>query len=217
VSINDVWRDLDKNIHVFQKTNFDDIPDTSGVYAWFYPIKVKSLELDKLFDEINKVYFYDSLKAGPPHDTVSIDFSWRKIEIDVCEKTNQTSSNLPQDIYTSWETISKNDEKFTILRKILMASSILMPPLYVGKAKRLDERCRQHRKSRGEKGTFKTRFEEYAKNMNLSVQSVDELIFVCVYTSDIGDEDNLNDSYDNPRSLVEEILKRAARPPYGLK
>ena len=84
-----------------------------------------------------------------------------------------------------------------------------MPPLYVGKAMNLRSRCFQHLD--GNSSDFSERYVKYAEDSKLNARLVSDLILACVRMD--GDVS----SVANSEHLVEEILKAAARPPYGIR
>ncbi len=216
MSVNDVWRRIDKQLGVYLKGSFDQIPKEAGVYAWFYPIKVSSYDLNELLRELSQVSNYDAKSGAHPAGKNDIEFNWKTIKVYIEEgiRFNQ----IPSPVYGAWDGIVNNEEKFLELRKALMSASILMPPLYIGKTINLRNRCSQHLKGGSdEKSGFHQRFEKYAEDKEFTTRKVEDLIFVCIRTQVHENQNNYNNAYDNPHSIVEEILKATARPPYGVK
>ena len=89
-----------------------------------------------------------------------------------------------------------------------------MPPLYVGKSTNLRQRYGQHVSvDETQLSGFGKRFNLYADELGLPLQVAD-LVFACVRSpvqlSDFGrDEDH--------ERLLEHVLIRIARPPFGLR
>ena len=115
---------------------------------------------------------------------------------------------LADPIRATWSRLSKDDGgAFDELRRVLLQASLLMPPLYVGKAVDLRERCGAHIDSRS---GFAKRYETRADELGLRARRVRDLILVTMRTEAVGQET------DEAERLVEEILKLVARPPYGI-
>ena len=97
---------------------------------------------------------------------------------------------------------------------ILLVSSILMPPLYIGKTKNLRQRCIQHQNLSCEQNSFSKRFYDYAQENSLGSKSVKDLIFVCIKTDEINsNSDQVGKDYFE--ELIEEVLKISAKPVFG--
>jgi len=211
--VSDVWRQIDRHIDVFTKDNFDLVPDSSGIYAWFYPLKVTGYDLEELIEDLSRVSNYDAKNESSPTQTQYFNFNWSKSKITL--EQSHINKKIPENVYNAWNKLieGENKEEFFILRKQLMSASILMPPLYIGKATNLRERCYQHRNKNNDCGSnFKIRFENFAKENDFKTKKVEDLIFVCIKTEEKDEYDN---SFHNTRSIVEEILKAVAKPPYG--
>ena len=207
MKVNDVWRSIDQHLSVYVKGNFDQIPESSGVYAWFYPLKMSTNSLEDLVHEFRVVHSYDANSEGEFVGQSEIAFKWDKLLLDV--KLKPSFKELNSAIYEQWNETLQDQNKSLELRKSLMSASILMPPLYIGKSYNLRERCAQHLNNEKE-GCFKSRFETFAKSNGLSSQSVRELIFVTILAGE-----NKSKGYSDEQSLIEEILKLVAKPSYG--
>ncbi len=207
MSISDVWRNIDKHLSVYVKGNFDQVPSVSGVYAWFYPLKVATTNLDDLIKELKVVQNYDAKTEGLFISDTDIPFKWDELNLKVEYKIKNRS--LPDDIYQQWESTIKNDADLLEVRKTLMSASILMPPLYIGKTSNLRNRCSQHINT-DKKGCFTSRFEDFACSRELTTQSVNDLIFVTILAGN-----NKSNGFKDEQSLIEEILKAVAKPSYG--
>ena len=117
---------------------------------------------------------------------------------------------------TLWNEAVADKKKFDNLRRIIMKSSILLPPLYVGKSNNLSIRCSQHRNGNDKKSSFYKRYREFAKKNNVRAQEVSDLLFVCLSTIE-ETKDNKDIYIENLESLVEEILKTISKPAYSVK
>jgi hypothetical protein len=217
--MDDVWRDISKYINIYTSRNFDDVPSGSGVYAWFYPIELPSMDIGDLAVELSSILNYDSKLKDEPSSHTKIPFNWKDTEVSVTEVPH---SNIPSHAHSKWDKISKDKESLLHLRKIMLVSSILMPPLYIGKTNNLLRRCNEHRGSSVDKNGFHNRFEEYTKNKKLvngkgfNSKTVEDLIFVCIKT-DFNEKHKDLEEDGRFEDLLEEILKIIAKPPYGEK
>lgn len=217
--MDDVWRDVSNYINIYTSRNFDDVPDRPGVYAWFYPIELPSMDIDDLAVELSSILNYDSKLKDEPSGHTKIPFNWKDTEVNVSEVPH---CKVPSHAYDKWDKISKDKESLLHLRKIMLVSSILMPPLYVGKTNNLLRRCNEHRSSSKDKNGFHNRFEEYTKTKKLingkgfNSKTVEDLIFVCIKT-DFNESHKDLEEDGKFEDLLEEILKIIAKPPYGEK
>ncbi len=218
--IDDVWRDISKYINIYTSKNFDDVPSKPGVYAWFYPIELPSMNIGDLAVELSSILNYDSKLKDEPCNKEVIPFNWKDTEVRIKEIPH---SSFSQETHEKWDKISNDKESLLHFRKIMLVSSILMPPLYVGKTNNLLRRCNEHRNSGEDKNGFHNRFEEYTKNKKLvngrefNSKTVEDLIFVCIKT-DLNESHEILEKDENFFSeLLEEILKVIAKPPYGEK
>jgi len=211
--LNDVWRNISQEIGVYWKGQFERVPAASGVYAWFYPLKVATHTLDDFLAELEAVFSFDARLEGSPITQARARFAWRQINIRLHETRRPPTS--PDLLRNSWEAIVQDEARFFELRKALLKASILMPPLYVGKTGDLRTRCWQHINGTGGRG-FHDRFEQYALAQQLSKRSVRDLIFACIKTADSASAtDPTEEEARAIESVVEEILKFVSAPPYG--
>ena len=213
MSINDVWRRIDRHLGVYVDGRFDEVPASPGVYAWFYPLKVPAHDLDNLINELRNVFSYDAILEREGIIESAVDLNWETILFGVSKQNR--AKGVPNGIYEEWKCLLDKPEEFKEFRKALMGASLLMPPLYIGKATVLRNRCSQHLVGKKDKSGFKKRFENFAIDNKLTTKFVKDLIFVCIQTK--YKEQNSNHGYDNSQSLLEEILKLSAKPPYGIK
>ena len=47
MALNDVWRNLDREIGVVYRGRFENVPHEPGVYAWFYPLKITTDDIEE--------------------------------------------------------------------------------------------------------------------------------------------------------------------------
>ena len=205
--LNDIWRKVNTEISFYTSETFDKVPHTAGVYAWFYPLRILTKDLDDFIDDVSIALNYDSFVKGKPFREFTTEINWEsynhKIEIN-------PSNNKLDKFKHIWDLFTKDDNKFDDLRKVIMRSSIFLPPLYVGKAIDLNIRCFQHINAKNKSNSFHTRFEDYAEAKNLRVKKISDLLFVALRTED---DENINP--DDAESLVEAILKHLAKPKYS--
>lgn len=204
----DVLRDIQNQSSVYYKGRFDDVPPLPGIYAWFYPLRITSNNLDDFMKEIYSVYDFDSHVDGEPRQEASLRFAWDVV--DVAARKRALHSQFSGAMYDSFARIFANESELRVFRESLMRASLLMPPLYVGKTTNLAIRCRQHiADEQPGCGSFHARYTRHASEKKLTIQRVDDLLFSCIRTRD--DEHEVSAHED----LLEEIMKRAARPPYS--
>jgi hypothetical protein len=203
--LDDVWKNLEHNIEIHWTGRFDEVPEAAGVYAWFYPLRVTSLDLGDFIAEVRKVHLYDARTESPPKTNSRSRLGWSVL--DWSAEFQSPEVDPPWKMQQAWEKIAGDSSAFENLRRVLLTASLLMPPLYVGKAVDLRTRCHQHLS--GASG-FADRFERYADSAGFHARRVQDLVFVAIRTEAIGT------SEDEAEKLVEEILKLVGRPPYGV-
>jgi hypothetical protein len=209
MALNDVWRNINKEIGIYWKGRFEQVPDVPGVYAWFYPLRITTPELVVFLDDIGKLFSFDARRNGLADRSALLRFAWEEAGIDL--RLRPTNAALPADLTSVWNHVLANQERFDRLRMVVMRGSLLMPPLYVGKTKSLSVRCQQHLAGTGN-NDFHGRFQQYAAKVELAARTVEDLLFTCIQTGESGD--NADEAIEG---LVEEILKRACRPKYSAR
>ena len=208
--ISDVWKTIEQDLRIFHSDNFDQIPSVSGVYAWFYPLHVTSYDLDEFLEEVRGVHLYDATEAGTPklkRDGVAR-LGWSSLKWDGFIQLENPPTDISPTIRSAWEELKTDDGNFDSLRRVFMRASLLMPPLYVGKAKVLRDRCHRHIDGRSD---FSTRYKKRAEQLELKCQEVSDLLLVSLTTSEVGKED------EEAEAVVEKVLNLVARPPYGIR
>jgi len=96
------------------------------------------------------------------------------------------------------------------LRRSIMRATILMPPLYIGKAKNLNVRCGQHLRG-GSASQFHDRFEQYAGVVGSYYKKISDLLFVCIGTT----ESEQTHDQQGLEAVIEDIMKCVGKPPYS--
>ena len=170
------------------------------------------MEIQELADDMSCVQNYDAKLKGSPSKSVNIDFNWKKTEVKITEIPD-TSMNIMAS--RGWQEVQKSDKALEEFRKIILVSSILMPPLYIGKTNNLRLRCGQHQSIAPDINSFNARFSKYAMENSLHTKDVKNLIFVCIETKEEGLSSMNEEQMKSFEELIEEILKIAAKPVFG--
>jgi hypothetical protein len=210
MSLNDVWRNINQEIGIFWKGRWSDVPHGPGVYGWFYPLRIVTYDLQEFLLDLQTVFSFDAISNGKAHQSLSVPFAWHAVQLDV--GVAPSSPQIPRDAAALWAAIVSDPIAFERLRRVVMRGSLLMPPLYVGKAKSLSVRCQQHLAGTGG-NDFHRRYTEFAVANDVRARSVNDLLFACIRTT----TDRPSHDDDAIEGLVEEILKRACQPRYSLK
>jgi hypothetical protein len=199
----DVWTNLHSELGFYNKRNFADVPAAPGVYAWFYPLQICSYDPESFFQDISNVFNYDADVGGVPEKDVSVKMSWRNILMKVALGDREPSW---ESFKVEWDRACASESSFNALRKVFYKSSILMPPLYVGKTDNLHRRCHQHLFSSG----FSERFTQHAGLKNFQAASkVSDLLLICVRTRA---EHDFSGDFEG---MIEEYLKYLTKPVYS--
>lgn len=212
MATNDVFYDLTKHIGVFWENTFSDIPDTPGVYAWYYPLRIVSLEIEVLLRELTTVFNFDSTVEGPVAWQSDIQLCWRRLLLEAKEAPRH--EGLSPVLTDRWNKIACDETALAAFRQQLLAASILLPPLYIGKAEKLQTRCFQHIRGNNDNG-FHSRFETFAAKNRLTSPRVEKLIFACIGVQHSKDQDETHE--ESAARLLEGILQLAGCPPYGMR
>lgn len=203
--LDDVWKTFHRSIGVHYTGRFGEVPPFPGVYAWFYPLRITSYDIDAFLAEVRSVHLYDARRNAIPQAAGASPFGWSLLKWQVALENSEASLIHP--IRATWERLSEDAKAFDELRRVFLRASLLMPPLYVGKAVNLRDRCSAHVDSRS---GFAERYESRAKDLGLRAGRVRDLILVTMRTEAVGGDT------DEAERLVEEVLKLVARPPYGI-
>lgn len=160
--LNDIWRKVNKEIGFYTKETFDKVPTVPGVYAWFYPLRITTKDPHAFIREVNTVLNYDASTEGKPiavlNEDKAIKFAWKTIDLNL--ELNFKKPNLDNFI-SIWNEALKSEKTFHHLKRVVMKSSIIMPPLYVGKTTNLYVRCAQHINGNDRGKNFHSRYVEF--------------------------------------------------------
>lgn len=204
--LDDVWRTFQTSVGIFWKGRFDEVPPFPGVYAWFYPLRITSYVLDEFLDEVRKVHLFDPRTGSFPRVQAEGRLGWSLLKWSA--SLNNPQASLSSDMRHTWDQLVGDSDSFERLRRTILKASLLMPPLYVGKAINLRNRSSEHLASNSD---FAKRYEKRACDLDLSAHRVRDLLLITLQT------DTIRTDGSDTEALVEEILKVVARPAYGVK
>lgn len=206
--LNDIWRNVNQEIGFYTEETFDNIPSSPGVYAWFYPLRIIDKNLDVFMSEVQTILNYDSNTEGEPEINTEHKLAWETI----CQKLTLKPKNDIKNTYRKlWNQIVEVEEDWNEIRKTIMRSSILLPPLYVGKAIDLNSRCKEHINGSDTKNHFHKRYEEFARKNEVNSSRVSDLLFVCIKINENKAQSKRSEE------LVEEIIKHLSKPKYSIR
>ena len=210
--INDIWRklngqSLNHELGFYTYETFDCIPSMPGFYAWFYPLRVHTKDLEEFIRSVNIILDYDATCLGNPTKTGQINFNWDNLILKASIESRHFNINSFSSI---WDEYCKSDEKFKILKETLYRASFILPPLYVGKASDLHSRCSQHLRGTGDKNDFHNRYQEFAEIHKIPSKKVADLLFVCIKSGEKKEES------EKSEELYEAILKIFTKPKYSV-
>ena len=205
------WRKLNgkfsnHELGFYTYETFKNIPSIPGFYAWFYPLQIHSKDLDEFIRTIKVVLDYDATSKGIPSSKGTVNFNWDILSFEA------TIISRPQNLESFrhiWDDYSSTDEKLQMLNETLHKASFILPPLYVGKATDLYERCQQHIKGGGDSNDFHLRYESYARENKIPLKTVSDLLFVCIKSGETREQ-----SVESEK-LFEAIIKLLAKPKYS--
>jgi hypothetical protein len=209
MNLPDVWRAVGTRIGFFTKETRNEIPEAPGCYAWFIPLWLYSEDLPQFLEKLSKVMLYDPVKQG--RREVTAKFLWDAVSVHLEKHPNISTTEARE---AEWRGVMADPHLRRAFEQALMEASILMPPLYVGKADSLRARYTQHVDGVGpEANVFHTRFMTFAKATGLPL-AVSDLLFVCIKT-DAETDRTLRDA--NVHELLERILMQLCRPPFSMR
>lgn len=218
------WARPTGQLHIFTRLTSDEIPSAGGCYAWFLPLWILHDDLGVLLEVVNRIFRYEQ----DPERKLEASFTWERVGL----RVNRGAAVSPQPASVdTWNRLLDEHRCRSALERVLLEASLLMPPLYVGRAKDFSARYNQHVRGGGEKNTFHNRFRECLRSLGremndsrLEALEVKDLLFVCVTDAlkgDSGDQETEPDrsllARPEVEDLVEEILMTICRPPFSLK
>ena len=207
-----VFRDftsVDGRLGFYTKETRHLIPEIGGCYAWFLPLWFFREDLDELIKLVSTMFDYD----GQPEKEVEAQFTWESIKLRISRASRIRNTQFIEPL---WKQALENDSARDILQQTMLEASLLMPPLYVGKATNLKRRYVQHTEGRGDGNNFHSRFAECVERLSIRI-SVSDLLFVCVKTPKELTAVLSAAGITNPEALIEQILMRFCRPPFSIR
>lgn len=216
MGLNDELRFINEKVKYYTFENYSKVPSQPGVYAWFYPFRIKNSDMHSFVEDINKVNDFVTNKENIYCPNVEFSAGWNDYQFSNTHKP----INGSKDFISEWEDlynkaiISGDFKDVDNIKKIIFLSSILMKPLYVGKSKNLNRRCQEHlSNNKSDSNSFHNRFCEFALGKNLHCKRIDDLIFTCIVTTDF--ENNYQSS--KSEEMIERILINIIKPIYSMR
>lgn len=210
-SINDIWRNIEVGFYTYRDK--DRIPSLPGSYAWYCPLDIKSDNFDEFMQTYKTIFEYDNQnEANVILRKTEVDLPWKtlkqsvKISLKMLSKDKTFSNRTVEDL---WTEINSNNKLLKKFRIALLQSSILLPPLYVGKTINLKNRYKEHCESdvNSEKGSFKKRFVSHINKNGINIPFEDLIFFATT----------IEDFPENSEAFLEEILKLFSQPIYSVR
>lgn len=209
MNLPDVWREVGRRIGFFTKETKSGIPEAPGCYAWFIPLWIYSEDLSQLVDHLSRALLYDPVTRGKRELVAKFNWDAMSVQLEKLPNVSVTEAKA-----ADWRRIMGDRELRAAFEQALMEASILMPPLYVGKADNLRARYIQHVEGVGmEANVFHTRFTAFAQSVGLPL-TVSDLLFVCIKTDPDTDR-ALRDA--NVNELLEHLLMQLCRPSFSMR
>lgn len=206
-----VFRELtsvDGRLGFYTQETRELIPEQPGCYAWFLPLWIYENDLNELMKIVGEVYGYEQ----DPERTPSVEFTWTSVDLRV--GLHSRVRPIAEDLNTTWSRIIADDEAKEALEQLLLESSLLMPPLYVGRTGNLKGRYQQHVAGTRGRNDFHARFSDCIAKSDFSL-TMSDLLFVCVSTHD--ELTKRLDEFPGVERLIEQILMQFCRPPFSLR
>jgi len=215
--LNRLWVELStEKIGFYTQLNAADIPESYGVYAWYYPINIFfNSDDDKLDDQLKiykKIISYNTSIQDDYVNETTIPYKWDPLKLKNIIKKDSDAIYLESNAIKAFDIISKMDKDIKdSTKEYLMLGTLLTRPLYVGMAQDLSRRYSQHI-SNCEKGTFNYRFSEHMRNMGLT-KEIKDLLYICIPFADYKENESKDeDLYNRQKCLIESILKVVGQP-----
>jgi hypothetical protein len=167
------------------------LPDAPGIYAFYRRIPTLS--------SADKAAFCEDIlstvveRAAPDHRS-SIG-PLHSVSLYSCSKLSETKMELLDDL-------AESDQFRTFLREVFTKLSALQAPLYVGKAKRLQDRIKQHFRPLS---PLASRLREVGIPLDRCV------LCYCLL------EEGIDELSDDALILIEDIITRVLRPGFVLR
>ena len=195
----------DSKLGLYTSETRNGIPASPGCYAWFLPLWIYTDDFDDLVRAISKILHYDPRSNA--HRTVK--FSKDQLDLHIV-KSVETS--VIESHRKTWDELLQSDESRDQVQKVLLETSMFMPPLYVGRTNNLQRRYAEHTGGIQGKNDFFNRFTDYVTKEFFKIEVAD-LLFVCIRTShDFASKSNQRDDISD---LIEHMLIRLSRPSFS--
>lgn len=196
------------------------ISEGPGCYAWFLPLWLYSEDLPGLKRILRAVHTWDNQSEV----NAAADFTWDQVTFRVGREPRILDEERFQRV---WNRVVATPEGKRALQRLLLESSPLMPPLYIGRTRNLRRRYHDHVKGSGESANdFHARFDRCVRDINSAGPDFDiavsDLLFACLETS-TADRDALRRLFPDHtgeqdlNALIEHLLMEPCRPPFSLR
>ncbi len=206
-----LWLDLTTSgVGFYTSDNASTIPSTPGVYAWYYPLKLKFLDkggIREFLSQIKRMQAFDAKRESNSPMESTFNFTWDPLSVSVGRKFNnpQIETHIP-DI---WSEISKSTDDIIRSTKIAaLAGTLFTRPLYIGLSDNLSRRYGDH--TLGRTG-FHDRFKKYMGELGMP-NRVSDLLFVCISIDKEGKSAITREKQKAQIDLIEGILKVLGQP-----
>jgi hypothetical protein len=119
-----------------QDSDFSKVPFLPGVYSWYYPLIIfENDTFDSFYSRISFFLDYSQFGQEDGFSIISSTSKWREWELTIKSKINPAKT-----LKNNWLEIKENQN----LRNAIEKSSVMFQPLYVGCAKDLSKRIKDH-------------------------------------------------------------------------
>ena len=127
----------DSRLGFYTKETKDRIPELPGCYAWFLPLWFYRTEFAELMEIVTNVLDYEQ----EPEKQVNVPFTWDSVKLHVRRSTKIKAEKRTN---AAWDKVLADTAAREALQQTLLETSLLMPPLYVGRTNNLKQRYLQH-------------------------------------------------------------------------
>lgn len=208
----DVWLQAQQRVGFYTQATSRDIPEMSGIYGWFLPLYLYHADPVELINEVHGfLRFETSNDTGVRESSAKAELNWERFDLNIKASPKVAISS---DFDTEFRAMCSRQERREPFSFALMAASILMPPLYLGKADSLRQRYLQHVIGGSPtENNFHNRFTRFAELRELPVR-VKDLLFVAV---PLPDEIHKALKVWKLNQLLEKIVINMASPPFSIR
>jgi hypothetical protein len=217
IPLEEIWRALTtQQIGFYTDETSSKIPETAGIYAWFFPLTLGD-EPQALLALVKTLLSYDTKAKGVgERQTDKLGFTWDPLLVSIRRDVSVKETKYRRQ---RWQAIkSSGSEHTTALARALYASTIFARPLYVGLTNDLKRRHGEHVDGRDGESCFHSRFTEFAESLQRrellqSRLTVRQLLFACIPMPAARDEAGQFDV--SSIELAEDLLKNICQPVFG--